>query len=264
MTTLGIIGCGNMGRAIVQGVLDGGVLDPSALLVAEVEAEARKRAAAMGAPVTADAAEAAGCSQVMLAVKPQTFPEVAAAVAPLRCSTVVISIMAGLSSGRIRDALGPEARVVRVMPNTPGQIRLGISAIALGAGARPGDDELARRVFGAIGDIVHVPEEQIYAVTAVSGGGPAYVCLLAEAMEQAAITMGIEPDAARRLVVHTVRGAGALLVQTGEEPGVLREAVTSPGGTTAEALKVMYQRNMPRIVVDGLVAARDRGVEIDR
>jgi pyrroline-5-carboxylate reductase len=176
----------------------------------------------------------------------------------------VISIMAGLSSGPIRAALGEGVRVIRVMPNTPSQINLGISAIAMGEGARPGDDDLARRLFEAVGSVVTVREEQIYAVTAVSGGGPAYVCLLAEAMTQGAVELGIEPETARALAIHTIHGAGALMVRTGEDPATLREAVTSKGGTTFEALKVMYERELPRIIADGLAAARDRGIELDR
>ena len=261
---LSIIGCGNMGTAILRGALEAGVLRPADLLVAEVDPDRRSVLAEFGCAVTADAADAAGSSNLLLAVKPQTFPEIAATLAPLRDDAVVISIMAGLSSETIRDALGERARVIRVMPNTPSQIGRGVSAIAAGAGARAGDETLARKLFGAIGGVVDVTEDQMYAVTAISGGGPAYVCLLAETMERAAIELGIDPEAARPLVIGTIAGAGALMEQSDRDPAALREAVTSKGGTTAEALKVLGARDLPDIVLQAMTAARDRGIELDR
>jgi pyrroline-5-carboxylate reductase len=118
-------------------------------------------------------------------------------------------------------------------------------------------------VLSSIGAVVDVDESQMHAVTAVSGSGPAYVFLLAEHWQHAAIELGIEPDTARTLVNHTIRGAAGLLEQSGRTPAELREAVTSPAGTTAAALDVMYRREMPEIIVDAVTAARDRGVELD-
>ncbi|MHC5002875.1 MAG: pyrroline-5-carboxylate reductase [Planctomycetota bacterium] len=262
--TLGIIGGGNMGRAIIAGALRAGILAPSELMVAEIDPERRNELEELGCPVTEDAAAAADAEQVLLAVKPQSFPAVAEAVGRLGRPTVVISVMAGLRSPRIRAALGEAARVVRVMPNTPCQIGLGISAVALGEGATAGDDDLARRILGAVGEVVTVREEQMYAVTAVSGSGPAYVFLLAEAWERAAVELGIEPAIARKLVYRTIAGASGLLEQSGRRPAELRDAVTSPGGTTAAALEVMYRHELPETVVRAVAAARDRGIELDR
>ncbi len=202
--------------------------------------------------------------EIMLAVKPQIFPEVARAIGPLRSPRVVISIMAGLGSRAIRAALGDEARVVRVMPNTPCQVGAGMAAIALGEGARGGDEKLALAVFGALGGTVMVDEAMMYAVTAVSGSGPGYVFLLAEAMQKAAVDLGLDPEVADRLVRQTVFGSGKLLVESDQGAADLRRAVTSPGGTTEAALKVMLGGRLPEIIAEAITAARDRGVELDQ
>jgi pyrroline-5-carboxylate reductase len=239
------------------------VLQGGQILVAEIDAARRQAAAELGCGVSDDPAGALACGQIMLAVKPQSFGAVAEALGRLTRRTVVISIMAGLRSARIRAALGPQAAVVRAMPNTPCQIGLGMTAIALGEGARPGDDVLARRLFGAIGAVADVSEVHMYAVTAVSGSGPAYVFLLAEAMERAALEMGLEPQVARQLVVQTIRGAGELMHRAPRPPAELRQAVTSKRGTTAAALAVFEGRALSEIVVEALKAARDRGIELD-
>jgi pyrroline-5-carboxylate reductase len=261
---LGIIGGGNMGHAIVRGAIEGGILAADEVIVAETDASRRQALKDLGCATAPSTAAATAAEQLMLAVKPQSFGEVAASIVPLPRSMVIISIMAGLGSARIRSTLGEEARVVRVMPNTPCQVGEGATAIARGDGARDGDETLARSIFDALGRTTSVPEEHLHAVTAVSGSGPAYVFLLAEAMLDAAAQMGLEPDAARLLVTQTVRGAGHLLTASPDvDAAALRKAVTSPGGTTAAALEVMLDRDLPGIVIEALAAARDRGVELN-
>ncbi len=260
---LGVIGGGNMGCAILDGALRVGLLTPADVLVVDTSSFARSQFEARGIRTSADAAHAAACEQMMLAVKPQVFTRVAESIGELKESKVVISIMAGLSSANIRDALGEQARIVRVMPNTPCRIGKGMAAIALGEGARQGDDELAARLFWACGKIARVEESQMHAVTAISGSGPAYVFLLAEAMQQAAEQMGLSHRLARTLVEQTIVGAGELLADSEETAMELREAVTSPGGTTAAALEVMFEKELPETIVEALLAARDRGVELD-
>ncbi|MEM7229449.1 MAG: pyrroline-5-carboxylate reductase dimerization domain-containing protein, partial [Planctomycetota bacterium] len=208
---LAVIGAGNMGSAVLDGALDAGVLTPSDVLVIDPSASTRRRYTDQGCAAAESLPDPNAAEQLLFAVKPQVFPAVAGQIGALSTSKVVISVMAGLSSGTMRIALGDQARIVRVMPNTPSRIREGMSAIALGDGAHDGDDALAMALFGAIGRTVRVDEAHMYAVTAVSGSGPAYVFRLAEAMEQAAIDVGLEPATARALVVQTVRGAGMLL-----------------------------------------------------
>ena len=261
--TLGIIGAGNMGEAIIRGAVRAGVLEPGSMLVAEPDDARRAAMADLGLAVTTEARDTIGCEQLLLAVKPQTFPAIVEAIGPLPERTVVISVMAGLTSGPMRAGLGPNARIIRVMPNTPCQIGLGVSGIAPGEGAEPGDDALARRLMSAIGEIVTVQEKDIYAVTGVSGSGPAYVFRLAEAMEAAAQSVGLSADVAKTLVRQTIRGAGALLMESDRTPAELREAVTSKGGTTAAGLEQMNERDIDAMMNAAITAARDRGVELD-
>jgi len=261
---LGIIGAGNMGSAILRGAIKSGVLSPGDVIVADPSPEAREQAASLGCAVTDDPAQCVEAEQLMLAVKPQMLEKVAEQIAPLPRSMVVISIMAGLSSGVIRSALGDNARIVRAMPNTPAQINHGMTALAIGDGAIDGDDALARKLFEAVGKAINVEERLMYAVTAVSGSGPAYVFLLAESMQQGAEQIGLSHAAARTLVEQTIRGAGELLSRSQQNADELRQAVTSPGGTTAAALEVMFEKELPEIVTEAILAARDRGIELDQ
>jgi pyrroline-5-carboxylate reductase len=261
---IGFIGAGQMGSAVLKGAVRAGVINASQCIVVEPDDARRDAAAQLGCAVAEEAKAARRCPVIVFAVKPQTFADAAQSLDELQSDTVVVSVMAGLSSGVIRAALGGKCRVVRVMPNTPCQIGAGMAAIALGAGAQPGDDALARRLFEPIGKVITIDEKHMYAVTAVSGSGPAYVFLLAEAMERAATELGIPPEAARTLVMQTILGAARLMDESDQLPGQLREAVTSPGGTTAAALRVMFERKLPEIVVAAITAARDRGRELDR
>lgn len=261
---LGIIGGGNMGGAIVRGAVRAGVLEAGGIIVAEVDAARRSEFERLGCAVTERAAEAAGDSeQILLAVKPQMFAEVAASIAPIQGETIVISIMAGLQSAKIRQSLRG-GRIVRAMPNTPCQIGAGMTGIALGEGARPGDEAVATRLFDALGATVMIDESLMYAVTAVSASGPAYVFALAEAMQAAAERLGFDARTARTLVEQTVMGTGRLLAESGQGAAALRAAVTSPAGTTAAALGVMERREFQETMIEALTAARDRGVELGR
>lgn len=262
-TSLAVIGAGNMGRAIIDGMLDAHVLPAEELLVVDINAVPRRELAERGCVTTDRPIDALTRDQIMLAVKPQGFDELAGQIGQLAKPTVVISIMAGLHSGRIRSALGDNARVVRVMPNTPCRVRAGMSAVALGDGAQSGDDELAMRIFESIGRAVRIDESQMHAVTAVSGSGPAYVFLLAEAMQRAGVELGLDERTASILARQTIYGAGRLLDDADDDAETLRKAVTSPGGTTEAAINVMLERKLPEIIAEALAAARDRGEALD-
>ena len=252
-----------MGSAIVRGAIRTGVLKPAEIIIAEIDTSKRAALQNTGCAVTDDARIAAQAEHIMLAVKPQVFSDVARSIGPLPMGRIVVSIMAGLNSERIRSALGGKVRVVRAMPNTPSQVAAGMTGIALGSGAKPGDEQLAVSLFNAIGTTVMVEESQMYAVTAVSASGPAYVFLLAEAMEKAAIELGIDEVTAHTLVKQTVMGAGRLLADSSQSAEQLRQAVTSPRGTTAAAVEVFQQERFAETVVRALTAARDRGRELD-
>lgn len=272
---LAVIGGGNMGRAIIAGAIRAGVVEPARVAVAEPDPARRAHFANLGVAAFPSGAEtyawlteterAEGQGQVLLAVKPQMLTVVAAELAPRLAGVrrVVISILAGRPSAKVRDLLGPDCRIVRAMPNLAASIGKGTTAICLGAGAEPGDDEAARAIFHAAGPLVVTIEESMFdAFTALAGSGPAYVLYLAEAMVKAAEAMGFEPELAQRIVKETVAGAGVLFEQTFEPAEVLRAAVTSKGGTTEAACRVLDAAHVQEAVVKAILAARDRGREL--
>ncbi len=259
---LGIIGAGNMAEAIVRAAIDKEILAPQRMIAADVSATRRDVFAALGVTVTETNSQVIGESrQVMLAVKPQSLTGLAADLAKIDPEQVVISIMAGVSSAKLRAVAGQTLRVVRVMPNTPLMVGAGMAGIALGAGAREGDEQLALRLFQAGGKAIRVEEDRIDAITAVSGSGPAYVFYLAEAMERAAVELGLG-DEARTIVQQTLLGAAQLMMQSSESPAELRRKVTSPGGTTEAAIKYLDGNSTTDVIVNAIKAAERRAREL--
>ncbi|MFW6059499.1 MAG: pyrroline-5-carboxylate reductase [Phycisphaeraceae bacterium] len=261
---LAFIGAGNMAEAIARAALGRGVVQAEQVIAADPSEDRRALFAAMGVAVTDDNAAAVSQSeQVVLAVKPQTLPKVAQTLgAALTAEHVVISIMAGVRLAKLGEALGGHVqRLVRVMPNTPMLVGRGMSAIALGPGAREGDDELAMQVLSAGGEAVRVDESAMDAVTAVSGSGPAYVFYLAEAMERAARELGLG-EHARTLVAQTLVGAAHLLAESEHEAAELRRRVASPGGTTEAALKYLDGADVSDAIVGAIKAAAARSEEL--
>jgi len=259
---LGIIGGGNMGLAIARGAVRARMLAPSSVFVADVHAQRRALFEDLGCLFTDDPADLHGVPRLVLAVKPHQASAVFERLTPLRAPTEVLSVMAGVTSKSIGAALGPHARVIRVMPNTPCLLGEGMSAVAPGEGSRPGDESFALHLFGSIGRTVLVEESMIDAVTAVSGSGPAYIYLLAELMEEAARRAGLGAADARQLVIQTIIGAGRLLRESGADPATLRRQVTTPGGTTAAAIEYLDSREVPEAIVQAILAARDRSAAL--
>jgi pyrroline-5-carboxylate reductase len=271
LNPLAIIGGGTMGHAIAARASRAGLF--SALLVAEPDAARHAILRAAGAtplPSAGDAGRALadqepqpGSGVVLLAVKPQVFPAVASELAPLMDRPrLVLSIMAGVRSASIHAALGPNARVVRLMPNTPGVIGQGVTAISTTPGATLADADLARRLFSQLGLVVPVEEDLLDAFTALAGSGPAYVFYLAEAMVASAVELGFDPATASRVVRGVIAGAGALLQNSPDEPATLRAAVTSKGGTTQAACAVLDSRAVHAAITDAIRAGRDRAREL--
>jgi pyrroline-5-carboxylate reductase len=201
-------------------------------------------------------------SAVVLAIKPQLAAATLPAYAPLR-DVVFLSIMAGRSLAGMRACLGADAPIVRAMPNTPAAVRQGITVACAGPGVSAEQRALCDRLLGAIGAVAWVADEALLdPVTAVSGSGPAYVFLLAELLERAALEQGIPPDLARLLARRTVSGAGALLAASEQDAAELRRAVTSPGGTTQAALAVLmasdaWPASLPRAVAEATRRSRE-------
>ncbi len=259
---LGFIGAGNMAEAIARAAIDKGVLAAKAMIASDPSADRRSLFESLGIATTTDNALVVSQSQqVMLAVKPQMFASVAGALRDF--PGVIISIMAGIGTAKIESLLGCEARIVRVMPNTPLMAGLGMTGVALGPHARAGDERLTLQLFGAAGEAIVVPESAIDAITAVSGSGPAYVFYLAEAMQQAAADLGLD-DHARLLVQQTILGAAVLLKQSPDTADVLRRKVTSPGGTTEAAITHMETHGVRQAIVAAIKAAQARSVELGK
>lgn len=263
---IGFAGFGNMGMAIAQGLVKAGVVPAEQIRAVDVDSGREDAARALGFGVPEDlAALARECDALVLAVKPQQMAEALTQLKPtLRPSTLVISIAAGLSIGFFEQHLGAEARIVRVMPNTPALVGCGAAAIALGKQCTEEDERTARTVFEAVGMVETVPEEAMHAVTALSGSGPAYFFYLVECMRDAAVALGLPADQAQRLAVQTASGAGRLLAESGETPAALRARVTSKGGTTAAAIAAFETEGMADVIAAGMTAAVQRSQELGK
>lgn len=270
---LASIGGGNMARALIVGSISAGVLTPADWAVAEPDAAKRAEFDRIGVLVERRAVQLASHlgpdSQLLLAVKPQSLAEAGQDAAEIAAGRVVISILAGTPSTKVRSALGGDAsrtRIIRAMPNTPAQIGQGCTAVAIGSGALPGDEAVAIKLFGAVGPIVEgIDEPLMDAFTAVAGSGPAYIFYLAEAMLRGAIELGFDPATADRVVRQVITGsAGLLAAGPDRTPAELRSAVTSKGGTTEAACGVLDSGGAMGLFMRALSAARDRGRELSR
>ena len=256
-----LVGFGRMGGAMLggwqeQGIAHSVAVDPAVPSAHGVEVTVVADAAAVPAAFAPAA--------VVLAVKPQTAEAALPAVKRFAGRAVFLSIMAGRTIAGLHRLLGAEASVVRAMPNTPAAIRQGITVACAGPGVTAAQRALCDRLLAAIGTVAWVEEEALLdPVTAVSGSGPAYVFLLAELLERAAAEQGIPPDLARKLARQTVAGAGALLAASGEDAATLRRAVTSPKGTTEQALAVLMEPTAwPALVSCAVAAATRRSREL--
>lgn len=261
------IGAGNMGSAIASGGVASGVMAASNVAAFDPHAEPSGAISSVFRKVD-DAVswlKQHPGSGIILATKPQMFPEVASIWQPHLLELeprLLVSILAGTRCKTIAAGLGSNMRVVRVMPNTPIRLGLGMSAVAAGPGALESDIDRVERLFGSIGKTIRIDETQMDAFTGVAGSGPAYVFYLAEAMVDAATRLGFDREQALQMVRQTISGAGSLLGQSDMPPEELRAAVTSKGGTTAAATNALDDAGVKRAVVDAISAAEFRGREL--
>jgi pyrroline-5-carboxylate reductase len=261
MAKLQVIGGGKMGEALVGGLLRSGTPGVDVLIVerdpARVDAlhATLPEVAVADAPVSSDG--------TVIAVKPGDVPAVCGTVAAAGTRRV-LSIAAGVTIATLEASLDPGTPVIRAMPNTPSTVGAGAAAIAAGSSAGEEDLAWAEELLGAVGTVVRVPEHLLDAVTGLSGSGPAYVFLVAEALIAAGIEVGLPADVSYSLAVQTLVGASALLAAGDQEPEALRAAVTSPNGTTAAGLAVMEERGLREAIRAGVVAATERSKELGR
>ncbi len=257
-----VVGGGKMGSALVTGLLAAGWASSGELAVSDPDPVQRERLAdahpglaVVEGPTPADGA--------VLAVKPDVAEGVLRTLSAVGI-TRVLSIVAGLSTARLEAALQPGDVVIRAMPNTPAVIGAGVAGLSGGSAATSADLDWAEGILASVGTVIRLPERHLDAVTAVSGSGPAYVFLVAEAMIEGGVMAGLPRPVAEELVVATILGSARLMAETGDDPGDLRAAVTSPGGTTAAALRTLEFKAVRSAFIEAVAAAAERSRQLGR
>lgn len=263
--TVGFIGAGQMARALASGFVAGGLVSAENIAAADPVGAAGEEFAKIvsGARVMDSNAQVIDAADaIVLAVKPQSIAQVMSQLASCsKSGKLFMSIIGGTSLETLEAGLNP-ARVVRVMPNTPCLVRSGASAYSLGSNATPADGELVGKLLGSVGIVFPVPESQLDAVTGLSGSGPAYVYTMIEALSDGGVRAGLPRATATALAAQTVFGAAQMVLSTGEHPGVLKDRVTSPGGTTIAGLQVLERHGVRSALIDAVEAATNRSCEL--
>ncbi|BCW46827.1 pyrroline-5-carboxylate reductase [Arthrobacter sp. StoSoilB5] len=269
---IAFLGCGSMNEAILAGLLAAGT-DPSDV-VATVRRTERAEELAQRHGVMAIAGEeepennklaTKGSGMVILGVKPVGIADLAREISPaLAKDTVVVSVAAAVSIAQLEAALPEGQPVIRAMPNTPARLGRGVVSVSPGTHCTPEQLERVKAALAGAGTVVEVPEEQVDALSAISGSGPAYAFYLAEAMAAAGVELGLDAELSLMLARETVAGAGFMLAEPGADPTALRVAVTSPNGTTERAIAAFDDGGIPRIIADGARAAANRAAEITK
>ncbi|MEJ5913898.1 pyrroline-5-carboxylate reductase [Pseudokineococcus sp. 1T1Z-3] len=260
--SVAVLGVGTMGEAVLAGVLRSGWSPEDVVVVVRREERARELAERHGVRAV-PLAEAATRDVLVVGVKPQQLAGLLDDVAVhVRPGALVVSVAAGVTSAALAQPLPAGVAVVRVMPNTPALVGAGVSAVSAGPGAGQEHLDLVRRLLAGTGDVVVVPESQQDAATAVSGSGPAYVLLVLEALVEAGVHAGLPRTVSAQLATGTLAGTAALVRESGEHPSLLRERVTSPGGTTAAGLRQLDERGVRAAVLAAVEAAQARAREL--
>lgn len=264
-TKVGFIGAGKMGGALIEGIIESGLLSPADVTAYDPDAaRLADLAARLGFEPAADNLRVAERSTVVvLAVKPQEIGPAAAEIgAAVGGDRVVASIAAGITIAALEQALGGSPRVIRVMPNTPCLVRAGMMAVSAGRYARPGDLDEVSRILSPLGRVVTVPEKYMDAVTGLSGSGPAYVYTVIEALADGGVKVGLPRDLALLLAAQTVLGSAELVLDSGLHPAQLRDMVTSPGGTTIHGMSVLESGGLRAALMGAVEAATKRSQEL--
>jgi pyrroline-5-carboxylate reductase len=262
-----------MNEAIMGGLLEAGT-NPTDVVATVRRTERAAELAQRHHGITAIAGEeepdtnkqaAKGSGVVILGVKPVGIADLAREISSsLSKDAIVISVAAAVSLAQLEAALPPGQPVIRTMPNTPAKLGRGVVSVSAGTNCTPAHLQQAKDILSAVGTVVEIPEEQVDALSAISGSGPAYAFYLAEAMAAAGVELGLDEELSLLLARETVAGAGLMLAEPGAEPSALRKAVTSPNGTTERAIATFDERGMPAIIAAGARAAADRAAEITK
>jgi pyrroline-5-carboxylate reductase len=270
---IAFLGCGSMNEAILGGLLEAGT-DPADIVATVRRAERAAELAERHHGITAIAGEeepdnnkqaSKGAAVVILGVKPVGIADLAREISPsLAPDTIVVSVAAAVSIGQLEAALPAGQPVIRTMPNTPAKLGRGVVSVSPGTSCTQEQLQKVKDILQGAGTVVEVPEEQVDALSAISGSGPAYAFYLAEAMAAAGQELGLDAELSLLLARETVAGAGFMLAEPGADPASLRKAVTSPNGTTERAIATFDERGIPSIIAAGARAAADRAAEITK
>jgi pyrroline-5-carboxylate reductase len=264
-TVIGFIGAGNMGYALIKGLINSGYPSENIKACDANEDLLQKRSKEFGINTYIDNAELLkACDVVVLAVKPQVLTKVCTGLRDsIKPNHLVISIVAGIRANDINRWLGGEFALVRSMPNTPALMQQGITGMFANKLVSDEQKSIVSTILSTVGQCFWVKEEKLIdAITAISGSGPAYFFLLMQSMTQAAIALGLDKETASALSVQTAYGASTMAVESGEDPQTLRQNVTSPNGTTQAAIELFQDQNFEGIVAAAIRAAYDRAHEI--
>jgi len=258
---IGFLGAGKMASALAKGFVQAGLTTPDSVVASDPYEPARAAISKeAGVKATSSNAEVVQSTQVIvLAVKPDQVGDVLAEIRPLFSDKhLLISIAAGVPLSRLEAALPPNARAIRVMPNTPALVGASASAFATGKSATKDDAQLAQKLFSSVGVAYQVKESLLDAVTGLSGSGPAYAFLIIEGLSDGGVAAGLLRDVATRLAAQTLLGSAQLLLQTGQHPGALKDMVTSPGGTTIEGLHELEKAGVRGALINAVRAATEK------
>jgi len=263
--SVGFVGAGNMGEALIKGLLAANLVPAEAIHATDVRLERLKELNRQyGIQVSSDNAELIRRADiVILAVKPQIMEAVLTEIAPVVTRRkLLISIAAGVSTAKIRAVLHKDARLIRVMPNTPALVLEGVTAVAKAEGLEADDLETAGEIFSAVGRVVVLGEELMDAVTGLSGSGPAYIAVVIESLADGGVRMGLDRITAMTLATQTVLGAAKLLLETGLHPGALTDMVSSPGGTSIAGIAALEEGGIRTTFIKAVERATQRSREL--
>ena len=265
--TVAVIGAGNIGHALIGGMIESELIAPNNVIATRRTESALETMAEEfpGLQTTTDNVKAVtNASIVILTIKPQSRAEVVTNIRDhIDREVLVISVLAGITTERLQLGFGQDQPVIRAMPNTPALVDAGATAVAAGTYASETHLDMAREIFEAVGEVITVPEEQMDAITGLSGSGPAYVYMFIEALTDAGVKQGLSRADAAKLSAQTVYGAAKLAIETGKHPAILRDEVTTPGGTAIAAVSSLEEHGLRTMLINAVGTATQRSRELN-
>ncbi len=263
---IGFIGIGNMGQAIINGLLASNLIDKNDIIAYDCDSKKRDIVEKKGIKIAGSSNDLISKADIIiLAVKPQIIGNVLNEIKmEMKKSQTIISIAAGITIKYIENLLGDKIPVMRVMPNTPALVKEGMTAICRGKFATGKDEKIAEKIFSSVGKTIKIRESLMDAVTGLSGSGPAYIFFIIEALIEAGKQVGLSKSDAEILTKQTLLGAAKMVIETGEDAAVLRRKVTSPGGTTEAALNYLNKEKFTQILIEAVKVATKKSKELGK